>query len=334
MLEIPIRVLSFGGSAGDFSEDTRTLMVNRDGALIVLNHRVGPDEIVRIINLENFREADFRVVGPVRQEGGEANHWGVECLDRDRSLWDIDFPRPLDIKDSRGGALLKCKGCGKESLLVLSLTEISILDSSGAIEKLCETCGELSSWQYAEEHHTRKSRARQSDSTRPQHSAESASAPLRDSGNASVESRPPLNAPQAAHENSFPNGKLASGGEIHAEAIVTQAAREGQADETNSTPAPKWDGKSERRVHKRLTMKLPVLVRNQKGESEIARTENISKGGLGVGLEMVLALGERLTVICPYTGSGSEIEQKADVRRRVSLYGGKKWFYGLRYIPL
>jgi len=78
--------------------------------------------------------------------------------------------------------------------------------------------------------------------------------------------------------------------------------------------------------------KLPVLVRNHEGKTEIGRTENISKGGLGVGLIMVLAIGERITVVCPYSGSSNEITQAAEVRRRISLYGGQRWFYGFCYV--
>lgn len=143
LLEIPIRVASFGGSTGKFSEETRTLLLNRDGALISLQHRLVPDEFIRIVNLTNLREADFRVVGLARQEAGQLAEWGVECLDKGRCLWDIDFPPPMKATESKAGALLRCHRCGKQSLLVLSLTEVDILESTGSIEKLCEQCGQL-----------------------------------------------------------------------------------------------------------------------------------------------------------------------------------------------
>jgi PilZ domain len=290
MLEIPIRVFSYGGSAGGFSEDSRTLMVNRNGALIVLRHRVAPDEIIRIINLENFREDDFRVVGLSRQEGEAYAEWGVECLDKNRTLWEIDFPPPLDDKSLDGGALLQCRVCGKESFMVLSLTEISMLDSSGAIEKLCEKCGELTPWVYGADVRVAK------------------------------KIHPPAEIPSAAPALGEGNGEV--------QRISTSSPE-------NSPPAAlfqKWDRKTERRIFRRLTLKLPILVRNQAGAMELARTENISKAGIGVGLELALALGEYVTVVCPYSGAGNQIEQKAEVRRRISLYGGQKWFYGFRYV--
>lgn len=145
MLEIPIRVLCFGGSTGDFTEDTHTVFVNRDGALIVLKHRVAPDETLRIINLETLREADFRVVGSARLERGEDTGWGVECLDKQRTLWDIDFPPPLCTGSEKAGALVDCQAYKKQAFRVLTLTEVDVLDSVGRLEQLCDACGELSS---------------------------------------------------------------------------------------------------------------------------------------------------------------------------------------------
>lgn len=294
MLEIPIRVFSFGGSAGDFSEDTRTLMVNRDGALIVLKHCLVPSETIRIINLENLREDDFRVVGRSRQEGEKFSEWGVECLDKNRTLWEIDFPPPLDDSGSEGGALLQCSICGKESFLVLSLTEVNILDSSGAIEKLCEKCGELTPWVYG--------------------------ADIRVAKKIEPHVEPPLAVPM----NVSPTGEAAKVAENTLPPLPESLP--------HGAPLQKGDRKTERRIFRRLTLKLPVLVRNQAGEMELGRTENISKGGIGVGLTLALALGEGVTVVCPYSGVGNQIEQKAEVRRRLSLYGGQKWLYGFRYL--
>lgn len=91
-LEIPIRVYSFGRTCGFFTEDSRTLMVNRDGALIILKNRVAPEGVIWIINLENLRQDDFRVVRLARQKRRGSAEWGVECLDKNRDLWQTNFP--------------------------------------------------------------------------------------------------------------------------------------------------------------------------------------------------------------------------------------------------
>jgi hypothetical protein len=266
-LTIPIRVMCFRGSGGDFVEDTHTLVVNRDGALIALKHRVATDETIRIVNLENFREADFRVAGEVRLESPEYSGWGVECLEAERTLWDIEFPSPLDPAGSTAAALLECLSCNKQNLLVLSLVEVDMLESAGALQKLCDRCGHLSSWIYAD-----------------------------------VSRRPKEVPPTTAQAPPSP--------------------RVGQ-----------WNGKIERRRHKRIAVKLTTLVRNGKGEQEIAKTENLSKAGVAICLKMELALGEFLTVICPYSGGTQELGRKAEVRYRSPHITGKKWFYGLSYFP-
>ncbi len=266
LLTVPIRVMAFGPGNSAFTEDTCAVEVNRDGARITLKHRVAPNDILRIINLENYSEADFRVVGSTRLAGEGVAEWGVECLDQGRSIWGIDFPRPLAPQDSQSAALLACAGCGKQVLCVLSLVEIDILNSTGTIQRLCEQCGEFSSWMYADM------------TRRPQSNPASASA---------VRSPP---------------------------------------------PAQKWDGHTDRRAHRRLALKLPVLVRNSKGEQEIAKTENISKGGLAACLGMKLAVGEIVWVVCPYTEGGQHLEQRAEVRRRISFMEGERWIYGFRYV--
>lgn len=267
MLEIPIRVLSFDKREGNFTEDTHTIFVNRDGALITLKNRVAPDEIVRIINLENLREADFRVVGTARLDHEDVTQWGVECLDKERTLWDIDFPPPISTGCEEAGALLECRGCGRQALRVLTLTDVGLLDSVGNLEQLCGHCGELSSWAYA-------------DATRR---------------------------PQKVPESK----------------------------EISATPQRvKWDGRSERRLHKRIALKLPILVQNNAGQKEIGKTEDVSKGGISACLEIKLAVGDIISVVCPYAAAGQQIEQKAEVRRRVMVYAGEKSLYGLKYVPL
>jgi hypothetical protein len=80
-----------------------------------------------------------------------------------------------------------------------------------------------------------------------------------------------------------------------------------------------------------MAVKMRTLVRSGKGEQETAKTENLSKGGLALCLKMTLALGEFVTVVCPYSATAQEIEQRAEVRYRAPHIGGQNWFYGLRY---
>jgi hypothetical protein len=150
--------------------------------------------------------------------------------------------------------------------MVLSLVEVDMLELAGILQKLCDRCGQLSSWVYA-------------DITR--------------------------------HPKILSESK----------------------DALPASEVEKWDGASERRLHKRIPLKLPVLVRSTKGEQEISRTENISKGGVAVCLKMILMVGELIGVVCPYNVGAEYMEQRAEVRRRFPFGTGEKQLYGIRYLP-
>ena len=85
------------------------------------------------------------------------------------------------------------------------------------------------------------------------------------------------------------------------------------------------------RAHKRLQLNLPILICDQRGNTELAKTENVSVGGFGVVLSLELAEGDVVTYICPYGGAGQNIEQRAECRWSASASpGGVQRIYGFR----
>ena len=93
LLAIPIRVLGLRCQQGEFIEDTRTSVVNDRGARIALKRAVSDNDILRIINLNNYQKADFRVVSAVAE------------LAPDRSGFYITFT----IEDARSTISAKSK---------------------------------------------------------------------------------------------------------------------------------------------------------------------------------------------------------------------------------
>jgi hypothetical protein len=266
LLAFPIRVTAYGEGQGSFSEETHTVEVNRAGARIVLKHQVAPGDTIRIVNLENLHEADFRVVGPSRMEEEELGDWGVVCLEADRNLWDIQFSPPLESPDKAAGALLKCGDCGAQSFCALRDWEVEIL-ASGCLQRFCEQCGGPTNWQHAD-----------------------------------VNDR-----------------------------IGTVRPPETPAPPVEPAAVPPPETWARQRAHKRLALKLPILVRDQHGGQEVSKTENVSKGGLAVSLGLKLEVGEVVTVCCPYSEGGQNLEQKAEVRNRTTIFIGERWTYGMCY---
>jgi hypothetical protein len=147
-LQLPIRVVGFDEARGRFIEDTHTIVVSKSGSLIALKHKVFPADIIRVINLENMEEADFRVVGPSIVTEKEVYEWGVESAEVDRNIGGINFPEPLP--EGTAAALLTCRACHQEVLWPATLLEIEMLQRTGMIAMPCEVCRKPTYWTYAE----------------------------------------------------------------------------------------------------------------------------------------------------------------------------------------
>jgi hypothetical protein len=261
MVSLPIMVAGLDPSGAEFSEETRTAVVNREGALILLKHSLARDQHIRIINLQNDAAADFRIVGPTRVSTDDGTEWGVEYLKAGLEIWGVGFPSGSSENQVQASALLECQACHKKYFSPLTLVEIEVLESTGLIENFCSACGKTTSWIYADA------------SRRPSQAGSLA-------GITSIQQAQPAN---------------------------------------------------ERRENKRLLLKLPVLVRNQKGESESGKTENLSHADLAVALALDLAVGDFVSVICPVTASGKNLERSAKVMRKDKFSTKDRKLYGMRY---
>ena len=147
-LTYSIRVEGSDAAGARFSETTRTLVVNRNGARIHLKHSVAIGQTLKITGVISERVANFRVVGltsPRTDQGGE---WGVEGLDERQSIWGIDFP-PLEETSAGSSALLECRRCHGGSLTNITTVDYDILEAAGALTRGCKTCGAATQWSYS-----------------------------------------------------------------------------------------------------------------------------------------------------------------------------------------
>lgn len=150
LLAIPIRVMGTDLTGESFTEDTKTLVINQAGARISLEHRVTADDAIRIVNLENYSEADFRIVGPTRLAEGAVAEWGVECSEPGRNIWGIELPPPLSQQGSDAGALLECRACQAQGFWPITLMEVEVLNTTGLINRSCTKCGKTTYWTYVD----------------------------------------------------------------------------------------------------------------------------------------------------------------------------------------
>ncbi len=265
---IPVRVLHFdleNFETKGVSQDTHTLFVSRSGASVALRNPVTAGDSLRIINLTNHSEADFRVIGGLGTTEDGAGIWAVECLERRDDFWGVEFPPP-SAEISEDTVLIQCRACGTRADYPLTLMELEVLGTGGIIILNCDLCGKPTYWFDADPDH------------------------------------PPSNVPAV-------------------EAV---------------TPPPRVresESKVERRLAKRSSLTLPILVRNQAGDEEVSKTPNISKLGVAVTLHMTLEVGDLVKIICPYDVRSGGIEQTGEVRWRSRYYNdGFPRTYGIRYI--
>lgn len=261
-IQLPIRVIGFDEARGRFIEDTHTIVVSNTGSLIALKHRVFAADTLRIINLENMEEADFRVVGPSVVTETEVSQWGVENVDG-RNIWGFNVPEPL--KGSQAGALLKCRACGKEIFWTATLLEVEVLESTGMIAMPCDDCRKPTYWIY-------------SDTLR------------------------------------YPSAFAMADAVAPPPRVVPIRER------------------AERRVVKRVLLKLPILVRRNTGQNETIRTEDMSKKGFAVSLAMDLDENEVVTVMVPYQPDGTNIPTRAQVVWKDPYpSSGRRW-HGFKFV--
>ena len=145
-LKRPVRVLAFDESRGPFEADTYAIVVSATGSVIGIQQRVFPADVIRLVNLANVQEADFRVVGPSLISHSQVQEWGVECTDGSRNIWDIEFPQP----DKNSPVVVECRACHLQESHAVTVLERELLASSGIIALNCGRCRQQTYWSFAD----------------------------------------------------------------------------------------------------------------------------------------------------------------------------------------
>lgn len=91
LLSVPISVSGKNASGQDFSEETRTLVVNAHGALISLAAPLIADQRIQVSNKATKQSLSCRIVYVGAVQAGKAQ-MGIEFEKPSSSFWQIDFP--------------------------------------------------------------------------------------------------------------------------------------------------------------------------------------------------------------------------------------------------
>jgi PilZ domain len=157
----------------EFKDTSRTLLINRTGAVIVLDRELTPDQRIHLRRQapsEGHRESDARVVGQFgRQKDGYL--YGIEILG-EKDLWGIEFPPITESSDAVARMLLECSYCRSREVAYLKEVELRGFEANRGIARHCKTCGVPSIWTQAPHEDEKKLAAR---AARARKAAESAS---------------------------------------------------------------------------------------------------------------------------------------------------------------
>ncbi|MFZ3201441.1 MAG: PilZ domain-containing protein [Candidatus Acidiferrales bacterium] len=148
----------------EFNQAARTLLINRNGAIIVLDRELAPQQQINVKRKapsELHREAPVRVVGQFgRLKDGYL--YGIEILDGAVDLWGVEFPPIAESAEAIARMLLECTYCRRREVAYLNEIELRGFETNRGIARHCTTCGVPSIWTQAPHEDEKKLAARSS----------------------------------------------------------------------------------------------------------------------------------------------------------------------------
>src|SRR6202034_1373928 len=135
----------------EFKLPSRTLLINRGGAVIVLDQDLAAEQFVHLQRRaphESHRKGQVRVVGQFgRQKDGYL--YGIEVPDASMDLWGVEFPPSAESTEAVARMLLECTYCRSREVVHMNELELRAFETNRGIARHCKTCGVPSIWTQA-----------------------------------------------------------------------------------------------------------------------------------------------------------------------------------------
>jgi hypothetical protein len=150
-LTLLLEVSGTNSKGQEFKAPARTLLINRGGAVIILDQELAPEQFIHLQRRaphESHRRGQVRVVGEFgRQKDGFL--YGIEMPDPSMDLWGIEFPATAESSDAVARMLLECSYCRSREVAHLNELELRAFETNRGIARHCRTCGVPSIWTQA-----------------------------------------------------------------------------------------------------------------------------------------------------------------------------------------
>jgi len=135
----------------EFKGPARTLLINRTGAVIVLERELAPEQHIHLQRRapsEAHRKSQVRVVGQFgHQKDGYL--YGIEIPDPSVDLWGVEFPESADSLEAVARMLVECSYCRTREVVHLNELELRAFEANRGIARHCRSCGVPSIWTQA-----------------------------------------------------------------------------------------------------------------------------------------------------------------------------------------
>jgi hypothetical protein len=135
----------------EFKLPSRTLLINRGGAVIVLDQDLAAEQFVHLQRRaphESHRKGQVRVVGQFGRER-DGYLYGIEVPDASMDLWGVEFPPIAESTEAVARMLLECTYCRSREVVHMNELELRAFETNRGIARHCKTCGVPSIWTQA-----------------------------------------------------------------------------------------------------------------------------------------------------------------------------------------
>jgi hypothetical protein len=146
----------------EFKEPSRTMLINRHGAVILLDRALSPGQEIHLQRQspsESHRKGRARVVGQFGHQK-EGFLYGIEITDPATDLWGVEFPQIGESPEAVARMLLECTYCHSREVVYLNELELRGFEANRGIARHCKNCNVPSIWTQAPHENAKKMAAR------------------------------------------------------------------------------------------------------------------------------------------------------------------------------
>jgi hypothetical protein len=143
--EIGILLVGSDSQGKDFIERTKTVVLSRHGAGIVSAHKLGVEQEMILVRVEDNKEAEIRIVGQIGSGEGRYTY-GVAFLKPHLNFWGVEFPSEACAEVAAPGIALECNRCGHCEVVAPDTLELDIYAIHGGILRDCKYCKASTLW--------------------------------------------------------------------------------------------------------------------------------------------------------------------------------------------